>query len=192
MSFALSTYRLVRTTRVLLACLLLTVQVPLFAGEGHSHDAAPVGTAGPALPRFTAHSDLFEAVGVLDGAEFSVLIDRYETNEPVLGAQVELESGSLKSQLAFHADHAGYSMPSEAFKKPGTYAITLTVTAGEQTDLLTGELVVPDPEAEHANEAPSKPWGLWTGGAIALLAFAAAVFWRLRQPRVGRTKSASI
>lgn len=192
MSFALSTYRLARTTRVLLACLLLTVQVPLFAGEGHSHDAAPVGTAGPALPRFTAHSDLFEAVGVLDGTEFSVLIDRYETNEPVLGAQVELESGSLKSQLAFHADHAGYSMPSEAFKKPGTYAITLTVTAGEQTDLLTGELVVPDPEAEHANEAPSKPWGLWTGGAIALLAFAAAVFWRLRQPRIGRTKSASI
>lgn len=192
MSFALSTYRLARTTRMLLACLLLTVQVPLFAGEGHSHDAAPVGTAGPALPRFTAHSDLFEAVGVLDGAEFSVLIDRYETNEPVLGAQVELESGSLKSQLAYHADHAGYSMPSEAFKKPGTYAITLTVTAGDQTDLLTGELVVPDPEAAHANDAPIKPCGLWTGGAIALLAFAAAVFWRLRQPRVGRTKSASI
>lgn len=192
MSFALSTYRLARTTRMLLACLLLTVQVPLFAGEGHSHDAAPVGTAGPALPRFTAHSDLFEAVGVLDGAEFSVLIDRYETNEPVLGAQVELESGSLKSQLAYHADHAGYSMPSEAFKKPGTYAITLTVTAGEQTDLLTGELVVPDPEAVHASDTPSKPWGLWSGIAAALLALAAVVIWRLRQPRAGRSKSVSI
>ncbi len=181
-----------RTTRMFLACLLLAIQFPLFAGEGHSHDAAPATSAAPVLPRFTAHSDLFETVGVLGGDELSFLIDRYETNEPVLDAKVELESGSLKSQLEFHADHAGYSIPSEAFKKPGTYAITLTITADDQTDLLTGELVVPDSEADHANEASSKPWGLWSGLAIALLAFAAAVFWRLRQPRVGRTKSASI
>jgi cobalt-zinc-cadmium efflux system membrane fusion protein len=192
MTLAISQNRWARTTRMFLACLLLAAQFPLFAGEGHSHDAAPATSAGPALPRFTAHSDLFETVGVLDGAELSFLIDQYETNEPVLDAKVELESGSLKSPLAYHADHAGYSMPSEAFKKPGTYAITLTITAGDQTDLLTAELVVPDPEADHANEAPSKPWGLWSGMAIALLALLAAVIWRLRQTKPGQAKSMSI
>ncbi|MES3009752.1 MAG: hypothetical protein V4738_03145 [Pseudomonadota bacterium] len=192
MTLAISQSRWAQTTRMLLACLLLAVQFPLLADEGHSNGAAPAASSGPALPRFTAHSDLFETVGVLDGAEFSFLIDRYETNEPVLDAKVEIESGSLKSPLAFHADHGGYSMPSEAFKKPGTYAITLTITAGDQTDLLTGELVVPDPEAVHASDTPSKPWGLWSGIAAALLALAAVVIWRLRQPRAGRSKSVSI
>ena len=34
-----------------------------WAGEGHDHDEAPVAAGGPALPRFTAESELFELVG---------------------------------------------------------------------------------------------------------------------------------
>ncbi len=192
MTFAVSPSRWAPTTRMFVAALLLAVQFPLLAGEGHSHDEVPTTAAGPALPRFTANSDLFETVGVLGAAELSFLIDRYETNEPVLDAKVELESGSLKSPLVFHADHAGYSMPSEAFKKPGTYAVTLTITAGDQSDLLTGELVVPEPDAAHASHAPTKLWGLWSGIAAAVLALAAVVIWRLRQRGAGRSSAVGI
>lgn len=191
MTFSVTPTYWVRTTRVLLAGLLLAVQWPSVAGEGHSHDA-PAAHTGPALPRFTAHSDVFETVGVLNGAELTFLIDRYDTNAPVLDAKVELESDTLKAQLAFDADHGGYSLPSEAFQKPGTYAITLTIAAGDETDLLTGELVVPDPEAAHANDAPAKPSGLWSGMVAVLLALTAAVVWRVRRSTAGRSKPLSV
>lgn len=161
---------------------LLAVHLPASADEGHAHGEALSQTSAPPQPRFTAHSDLFEAVGVLDAQAFSVLIDHYETNAPVLDAQVEIESGSLKLSLVFDAERAGYSTPAEPFKQPGTYPITLTVIAGDQTDLLTGELVVPDPEPGHAHDAVPKSWGLWTA-LLAVLAVTAAVVWRLRRHR---------
>lgn len=169
-----------KTICTLFTVALLAMHLPAAADEGHAHGEAPAQTSAPAQPRFTAHSDLFEAVGVLDAQAFSVLIDQYETNAPVLGAQVEIESGSLKLPLVFDAEQAGYSMPAEPFKTPGTYPITLTVIAGDQTDLLTGELVVPDPETGHAHDATPKSWGLWAA-LLALLAAAAAVVWRLRR-----------
>ncbi len=176
------------TVCTLLAVLLVSAQTPLLAGEGHAHGEAPAAARGPATPRFTAHSDLFEAVGLLGTQAFTVLIDRYETNAPVLDARVEVESGSLKSPLVFHADHGAYSMPAGPFQRPGTYPVTLTVVAGDQTDLLTGELVVPDPEAGHAHGAAARPWGTWAALALALLAAASTVVWRVRRP--GRTNPA--
>jgi len=53
------------------------------AVEGHDHGDAKPSASGPALPRFTVQSDLFEAVGVLGKDELVVYIDRAATNEPV-------------------------------------------------------------------------------------------------------------
>ena len=50
----------------ILAALMLSAAWPAWAGEGHDHGDAPAAMAGPALPRFTAVSELFELVGVLD------------------------------------------------------------------------------------------------------------------------------
>lgn len=192
MMFATMPLRWARATCVVLTLVFLSVQVPLFAGEGHSHDAAPAVAGGPALPRFSAHSDQFEAVGVLQAEELSILIDRYETNEPVLNARLEIESGSFRLLAAFHSDHGDYSAPGQAFKNPGTYPITLTVVAGDQTDLLTGVLVVPDPGAAHPTTAPGRPWGLWLAVAAGLLALAAAVGWRQRRSRSSTIRPASL
>ena len=151
---------------------------PVWAGGGHDHGDAPAATSGTASPRFTAHSDLFEAVGLLLSDELSITIDRYAGNEPVLKAKIELESGSYKAVATFHDDHGDYNLPSAAFKKPGTYAIVLTVTAGEQTDLLSGELVVPDPDAQSTHSEHTRPWLRWAayaGGALLLIAIAAVV-----------------
>ena len=43
------------------------------------------------LPRFYAESDLYEAVGVINGKEITLYLDRYSSNELVKGAKVEIE-----------------------------------------------------------------------------------------------------
>lgn len=58
------------------------------AGDGHDHGEAKPSAAGPALPRFTVQSDLFEVVGVLGKDELVVYIDRAATNEPLVNAEV--------------------------------------------------------------------------------------------------------
>ena len=165
---------------------------PARAGEGHDHGDAQVTSASESSPRFTAHSNLFEAVGLLLGDELSITLDRYATNEPVLKAKVEVASGSYKAVAVFHADHGDYSLPSTAFKKPGTYAIVLTITAGEQTDLLTGELVVPSPDAQAAHGNHARPWLSWAAyasGALLLAVIALATL-RRRKRRSGLVSNA--
>ena len=165
-------------------CILIaTLLFPAWAGPGHDHGDAPAVAAGASTPRFTAHSDLFEVVGVLLTDELSITLDRYATNEPVLKAKVELESGSFKAIAEFHADHGDFSVPAAAFKKPGTYAIVLTVTAGDQTDLLAGELVVPEANARAAQIGHARPWLRWlsyAAGALLLIIIGALVLRKRR------------
>ena len=172
--------------KALLLAALFTVGLAS-AGPGHDHgDGAPGATAGKSSPRFEAHSDLFEAVGVLTGSELSIIIDRYASNEPVLNAKVELESGAIKAVAQFHADHGDYSFPSKAFAKPGSYPITLTITAGDEVDILAGNLVVPDPEAGHDHRTVVLPWKSWAaiGALIVILGIAATLFIRRRSVRI--------
>lgn len=157
------------------------------AGPGHDHgDGAPAAGAGKASPRFEAHSDLFEAVGVLGASELSIVIDRYASNEPVLSAKVELESGSVKAVAQFHAEHGDYSFPSKPFEKPGSYPITLTITAGDEVDILAGNLVVPDPAAGHEHAVTAMSWksGAVIAALIVVLGIAATLFIRRRSGKV--------
>ena len=160
---------------------------PAWAGGGHDHSEASATATGVSSPRFTAHSDLFEAVGQLLGDELSITLDRYATNEPVLKAIVEVESGGYKAVATFHADHGDYSLPSTAFKKPGTYAIVLTVRAGDQTDLLSGELVVPDPNALAVHDDHARSWLRWAAYAGAGFMLASITFIVMRRRRRATT-----
>lgn len=154
------------------------------AGDGHDHGEAKPTAAGPASPRFTAQSDLFEAVGILLSDEFSMLIDRTASNEPVLNATVELSSGGITLVGKFHADHGDYSFDSKQFAKAGEYPITLTIRAGADSDLLTGDLEVRDASSASsaaAANAHAHAWeraALWGGGGVLL---AAALFFVLRR-----------
>ncbi|MES2912759.1 MAG: hypothetical protein V4718_15280, partial [Pseudomonadota bacterium] len=67
---------------VMLAAMALTG----IASEGHDHGEAAAAAAAPATPRFSAHSDLFELVGILSKGQMVVYLDRYASNEPVTGA----------------------------------------------------------------------------------------------------------
>lgn len=133
--------------------LLLSLMVPVLAfahgGEDHSHDEAPSAqTAIAGEPRIETATETFEIVGRLQRGELSLLIDRYETNEPVLDGQVEVDLNGQKANARFHADHGKYAVDDQAFLKalaePGTHALVFTVSAGNDTDLLEATLTVGD------------------------------------------------
>ncbi|MBL8521347.1 MAG: hypothetical protein JNK75_11830 [Betaproteobacteria bacterium] len=164
----------------LLAMLMIAPQV--VAGPGHDHGGAvPAAQSGKSSPRFEAHSDLFEAVGVLSGGELSVTVDRYDSNAPVLHAKVELESGAFKAAGKFRAAHGDYSFEPKTFEKPGSYPISLTISAGEDIDILAGNLVVPDPATGHARANDSPSWTRWLAAAAVLAALAVAMLFIIRR-----------
>lgn len=172
-----------------LAALLLGAGMPALAGEGHDHgDAAPAAT-GKALPRFAAVSETFELVGVLDGKQVTLYLDRFADNAPVRGAQIELEIAGAKLKAQAHGDDA-YEVVLKEAPKPGVLPITATVTAGSEVDLLAGELDLH--EAVHADEPAHehswKEYAGWAAGglvALAVLAFGARRLMSDRQVRAG-------
>lgn len=125
-------------------------------GPGGEHLDQPSASAGTvaALPRFEAATDLFELVAVLAGGELSILIDRFETNAPVLEAVVEVESGGKKAVARFHADHGDYAVDDPAFlavlARPGEHAVVVSVASKDENDLLNGTLVVADAAGRNA------------------------------------------
>ncbi len=166
--------RLLLLLTVPVLCMAL-ITTPAIAGPGHDHgDEAPAAVSGPASPRFETHSDLFEVVGVLEGDHLSLFVDRFADNAPVLKAKVELESGTTKTVGEFHEDHGDYGFAAGSFTKPGNYPITLTVTAGDDVDVLAGNLVVAGEHADHEHEDSSlfKQAGLWALGLVILAALA--------------------
>jgi hypothetical protein len=120
---------------------------------------------GPALPRFAAVSETFELVGVLNGKQITLYLDRAADNAPVTDAQIELEIGGAKLKAEKHED--AYEVVLAAAPKPGVLPITATVTAGKEVDLLAGELDLH--EEAHADEAAHvhswKEYAGWAAGA---------------------------
>jgi len=152
----------------------------VIAGPGHgSGSDAPAAQRGAASPRFTASSDLFEVVGILNTNALSVFVDRFDTNEPVTKANVEMEVNGIKKTGIFQPELGEFAFPIEAigntadttiFAKPGSYAITLTITAGDDIDILAGNLVVPEKVDEHTHSIWTlKNAGIVAGGLVLLL-----------------------
>jgi hypothetical protein len=147
------------------AALAATISLSAIAGPGahgpngeHLDGPAASAATGASRPRIEARTEQFELVATLGGGEFSLLIDRFATNEPVLGAQVEVESGGVKAKAAFHDDIGDYVVADEAMLKllgqPGEHAVVITVIHGNESDLLDATLKVTAEQARAAAEAP--------------------------------------
>lgn len=158
-----------------LASCALLLGPPVTAGPGahgpggeHLDGPAPVLSAGASVPRVEAKSETFELVARIEGGALSILIDRYDTNEPVLGAEVEVEVGSLKQKAPFRREQGDYAVTDPALvalaSSPGSHALVFTVSAGKDSDLLEGTMQV---------AARSHPGG---AGALASYASIAGVF----------------
>lgn len=130
-------------------CLSLLASLAAAAPGAHGPDGEHLDektrpASGSSSPRVEAHSELFELVAHLKPGELSILIDRYESNEPVLGAQLEVESGSLKAVAAYRVDKGDYVVTDatllKALAAPGEHALVFTLLAGQDSDLLDGTL----------------------------------------------------
>jgi hypothetical protein len=146
---------------VLLGVAGIAIASPGAHGPNGEHLDAPAQTAGGSskVPRMEAKSETFELVGRLSDDEFSMLVNRFETNEPVLDAKVEVETGALKAPAKFHSDLGDYAVDDAAFlkalKAPGTHAVVITIVADNESDLLEGTLSSEDGAASsgaHSHE----------------------------------------
>ncbi|MDE2092239.1 MAG: hypothetical protein KGI87_00150 [Burkholderiales bacterium] len=161
---------------------------PAHAGEGHDHGEAAPAATGPALPRFAAASETFELVGVLNGKQITLYLDRTADNSPVTDAQIEIEIAGTKLKAEKHED--AYEVVLAAEPKPGVLPVTATVTAGTEADLLAAEFDLH--EEVHADESAHahgwQEYAGWAAGAIAALAVLIVVGRRVaanRQLRAG-------
>ncbi|MEJ7804664.1 MAG: hypothetical protein WKG03_01920 [Telluria sp.] len=138
-------------------------------------NAGPVGNA----PQVETFSEVFELVGKLSGGELSVMIDRYETNEPVLNGKLEVQYKGMKALAKFHADMGDYAIDDEkmlkALSMPGKHALLFTFIAGDDSDLLEGTLEVKARAVEEHQHTPYWKWAALTataaGAAITLFFF---------------------
>ncbi len=179
----------------LTATLLALMPLPSWAGPGAhgpngEHLNSPTtgqANAMQASLQVEANSDLFELVATLTGGELSIFIDRFASNEPVLQAQVEVESGGLKAQAKFQADRGHYAIDDpgmlQKLSTPGEHPLVITVLAGKDSDLLDAVLRVP---AALAVDDHHFHWEWWALGALATLALLAIAAARLRNQRQRR------
>ena len=195
-----------------LSALLLVATPCAMAGPGahgpngeHLDGPTPVRAAS-ALPRVEAKSETFELVAELRPSELAIVVDRFESNEPVLGAQLEVESGSLKAVAAFRAEQGDYAVTDAALLKalaaPGEHGLVFTLVAGKDSDLLDGTLVGTASRVVTAtakNDHGHAPGGddhghdhaleraAWIGAGIAALGLISGIaWWRQRRRDAGK------
>ena len=125
-----------------LALIAAFFAVPALAHEGHDHGDKPPAPLANVAPRGEASSESFELVAIARGTELAVYLDRFATNEPVEGAQIEAEtpSGPVK---AVAAPGQPYRIAAPFLAKPGRVELIFTVTAGDAVDILPLSLEIP-------------------------------------------------
>lgn len=184
--------------------LLLTLNATALAApgahgpNGEHLDAPTAAVMASTLPRMEAKTESFELVAELRASELVIVVDRYENNEPLLGAKIEVESGGLKAIAAFRQEQGDYVVTDAALLKAlnatGEHGLVFTLVAGADSDLLDGTLVT---AASHANSGKSDQGhshddhghdhelerSAWIGGGVAALGLIGGLVWRRQRRR---------
>jgi LPXTG-motif cell wall-anchored protein len=164
-------------SRIFVLC-LFSLPVAGYAHGDEDHGAkAPVLTQSVA-PRAFAVTDDFEMVAVLEAKKLMIYLDRFATNEPVLKAKLEVEGAGVKTYAS--ETSPGLYVLDMPQLKAGKYPLTITLEAGEISDLLSLSLEVAAPanSVSHDSGWPTKftgaAWAAWLGAAVLLLLLAGA------------------
>lgn len=187
--------RAVAATALLLLATAPALAAPGAHGPNGEHLDAPAPMrAASSPPRVEAHTEAFELVAELRAGELVILVDHYESNEPVLGARLEVESGALKAVAAFRPEQGDYAVTDAALLKalsePAEHGLVFTLVAGPDSDLLDGTLVsAADPARAAAgagnlahDRAHARERAAWAGAGVAALGLIGGIAgWRLRR-----------
>ena len=180
---------------LLTGLMLLLATLPFGRGpSAHGSDGDHVDSSksgalltSQAKPRFEAQTSTFELVGKLEAGELSLFIDRFATNEPILGARVEIESEGSQAKASFHADMGDYAIDDAAMiqklSTPGEHPIVIAIFADKESDLLNATLRVEAIQTEHHDERHLDWRILAAAGTFVLLALA---MYRLRKSKAHR------
>ena len=172
--------------RIILLCAGIATGLLPVAGRAHEgHDDGPPSASslpGVNVPRVEAQSDLFEIVGVVEGDAMKIFLDRYATNEPVANATIDIEAGALKGSAQVNPDGT-YTFRNAALAAAGPVPVTFTIVAGSDSDLLTGDLVIANPDAAkaHAGDDSRRPRWWWFAGALVLAGGVTGAWWSRRR-----------
>ncbi len=163
-------------------CLLVAVS-PSWShgGEDHDHADTPAVSSptGAAMPRATTRTESFELVATLSDPDkpnptLTLYVDRFASNQPLEGATIEVESGNF--QATAKAMSAGvYEVAGQAFVKPGHYPLTVSIQAGDDSDLLDVTLDTEAHDGPLAAESASSTTPAWRRPALSVIAALAAM-----------------
>lgn len=175
----MTAHRTARTLGLLALLFNLTAGGDLRAhGPDGEHHDAPAAHAPAAAASAETHSDTFELVARLTGDGLSVMVDRWDSNEPVLDATLDVTTGGVTARAQFHADHGDYAFADPALlaalSQPGEHALRFTVHVGDRANRVDAVLRVEADSGEPAATASAIPSTAWVAAAV--LALAAAAF----------------
>lgn len=131
-----------RFVGALAAFLMFAFTSGVAAHEGHDHGAPPPPVSTTIAPRVEASSLVFEAVVIARGAELQVYVDTFDTNAPVAGAAVEMDTPSGVITGTETAPGV-YAFAAPWVATPGSYDLAITVIADAGFDVLVGSLTIP-------------------------------------------------
>ena len=149
------------------------------AHEGHDHTGDGTLPVSTVAPRFEARSDLFELVGIMDGEVLWLYLDKADSNDPIEQASIEIESGSFKGK-AVASPGGVFKLSAPMLAKPGQHALTITVEASGELDLLTTTFEMKAVERAEKMQARVGSWTVWAGGVL-LLALLVVMVFRMRK-----------
>ena len=172
-----------KSTLIFLTMLLLPALVHAHGGEDHGDQAAAPAVAAD-HPRFEAKSPDVELVAELHGETLALYADRYASNEPILGAKIEIEGENHKA-VAQAAPDGSYRAATPWLARPGKHELVVTLQADKLDDLLVG--VLETPAAVTAPQQRENRYALLGGAGLLALLVASAVV-RLAMRRKGKSR----
>ncbi len=177
-----------RLKALCVAALVVATPFTSRADAGHDHGApVPADAAGAGPIRFSAVSETFELVGVLNGTRLTLYLDRADDNSPVKNARLELELGGVKLDVkSLGEGEFGATLAQEL--KAGVTAVAASVVAGQESDLLAADLTIraTAPSVDSAGRLPWRKYGGWAVGVLLALALLAGGWRRLPMNRINR------
>lgn len=142
-------------------------------GHGDEDHSAPAPVVTQSMaPRSAAATADFELVSSLDGDKLVIYLDKFDTNELVANAKIEVEGAGLNG-VAKESAPGVYVLDVASPVAPGKHALTISVETADAADLISTSIEIAQPKA--AVEV-AKAWNpQYTWGAVGLLALGALI-----------------